>query len=175
MGLKTRLIIWVVAMLLSSTVISVVMTTVGSGQRLDIDLQRRANLLSRSLEISAELSQALQDKDRATSNQLLQLILSTDTDAKFLFLLTPTNDIVGWAAPNQNRALELGVATPNERESIVRKYFDLSEESRPLFERLSELQITSRPQAKPEPAPKITDPSPQELGLNEIIPAVTST
>ena len=97
MGLQTRLVIWLVAMLVVGTVISLVMTTVSSEQRLAIDIQRRANLLGRSLEISNELSEAIQSQDRITSNRILQRILSSDTDAKFVFLLAPNKKIIGWA------------------------------------------------------------------------------
>ena len=141
MGLQTRLVIWLVAMLVVGTVISLVMTTLSAEPRLGTELQRRANLLGRSLEISNELREAIQSQDRITSNRILQRVLSTDTDAKFIFLLAPNKKIIGWATPNQKRALELGVTTPGERETILTKFFDLPEEARPLFERVARVRL----------------------------------
>ena len=162
MGLQTRLVIWLVAMLLVGTVISVVMTTVSSEQRLAVDLQRRANLLGRSLEISKELKQALQSEDGIASNRILQQILSIDTDAKFLFLLAPNNTIIGWATPNPKRALELGITTPGERETILTKFFRVPEEARPLFERIARVRIAPT-MAKVEAPAKLDEiPIPQE-------------
>ncbi len=168
MKLRIRLVIWLLLAITVTGGFSWFVSSQATEKMTLASLEKRTAIIGQSIQSTSNVGEWVKSQDEASLQTLMKRFVAMDPQIDYVLLTDGNQQVIGWAV-NGNRAVELGVSTPDERQTIASNYFseDLSytptvlEHSVALLFEVSE-QVAPTPVAEPvegqegveaEPAP----------------------
>ena len=167
MKLRIRLVIWLLLAITVTGGFSWFVSSQATEKMTRASLEKRTAIIGQSIQSTNNVGEWVKSQDEASLQTLMKRFVAMDPQIDYVLLTDGNQQVIGWAV-NGNRAVELGVSTPDERQTIASNYFsdDLSytatmlEHSVALF---SKSQRKSRQVQRPrlfQPPNQVSKPNP---------------
>ena len=153
MKLRIRLVIWLLLAITITGGFSWLVSTQATEKMTRASLEKRTAIIGQSIQSTYEVGQLVQAQDETGLQGLMKRFVTMDPQVDYVILTDGNQQVVGWAV-NGNRAVELGISTPDERQTIASNYFseDIDYSATMLEHSVSLLfEVLDKAQPSPEP------------------------
>ena len=127
MKLRIRLVIWLLLAITVTGGFSWFVSSQATEKMTLASLEKRTAIIGQSIQSTSNVGEWVKSQDEAALQTLMKRFVAMDPQIDYVLLTDGNQEVIGWAV-NGNRAVELGVSTPDERQTIASNYFseDLS-------------------------------------------------
>mgnify|MGYP001198778322 CR=1 FL=1 len=127
MKLRIRLVIWLLLAITVTGGFSWFVSSQATEKMTLASLEKRTAIIGQSIQSTNNMGEWVKSQDEAELRTLMKRFVAMDPQIDYVILTDGNQQVIGWAV-NGNRAVELGVSTPDERQTIASNYFseDLS-------------------------------------------------
>ena len=122
MKLRIRLIIWLLLAITVTGGFSWLVSTQATEKMTRTSLEKRTAIIGQSIQSTSEVGKLVKSQDESALQGLMKRFVGMDPQIDYVILTDGNQQVIGWGA-NGNRAVELGIATPDERQTIASNYF----------------------------------------------------
>lgn len=165
MKLRIRLVIWLLIAITVTGGFSWIVSTQATEKMTRASLEKRTAIIGQSVQSTYEVGKLVKAQDEAALQGLMKRFVAMDPQVDYVILTDGNQQVIGWGV-NGNRAVELGISTPDERQTIASNYFseDIDYSATMLEHSVSLLfEVVDNPAPAPAPVAEAgTDPAEQQ-------------
>lgn len=122
MKLRIRLAMWLALALLMTSAFSWFINNRAAERVVRASLEKRTAIIGQSIQGTSLVGALVASQNETELHRLMKRFSSMDPQIDYVLLTDGNQRVLGWAV-NGNRAIELGVSTPDERQTIASNYF----------------------------------------------------
>jgi len=122
MKLRIRLVIWLLLAIIITGGFSWLVSKRATEKMTRSSLEKRTAIIGQSIQSTDEVGDLVKSQDETALQHLMKRFVTMDPQIDYVILTDGNQQVVGWGV-NGNRAVELGVSTPDERQTIASNYF----------------------------------------------------